>query len=231
MSESEEMYLVTLARLIEGGAEEPVPVSLLAQELCIQPVSANQMIRRLEEAGLVAYTPYKGVSLAPEGERLALRLLRHRRLWQVFLVEHLKMNSAQANELACRLEHIVPDQAAERLADFLGDPAVSPQGKPIPTSLASASIHNDIPLSRLNVGAQSQVTRLEADEAADAFLAAEGVEPGAPIQVLGVGGAGGILISLGERRIHLGPEVTEKVWVEAPDPTLLDAIESSQRES
>jgi DtxR family Mn-dependent transcriptional regulator len=216
MSESEEMYLVTLAALKEAGRQAPVPVSQLAQELSIQPVSANQMIRRLEEAGLVSYWPYRGVALSPEGERQALRLLRHRRLWEVFLVEHLKLRPASANELACRLEHIIPDEAAERLADFLGDPAVSPEGKPIPTS--SVALDEDettIPLNQLEVGQEARVVRLQVDEASGNFLAEAGLQTDIPIRVLGTGDSGSILVGLEGRRIHLAPELAEGIWVTA----------------
>ena len=132
MSESEEMYLVTIARLNESGDNLPVPVSQLAAELNVLPVSANQMIRKLEETGWVCYTPYKGVSLTEEGAALALQILRHRRLWEVFLVEKLKIPVAEAAELACRLEHFLPVDAAERLAIYLGNPGISPTGSPIP---------------------------------------------------------------------------------------------------
>jgi DtxR family Mn-dependent transcriptional regulator len=218
MSESEEMYLVTLAALKEAGRQMPVPVSQLAQELSIQPVSANQMIRRLEEAGLVSYQPYRGVTLAPEGERQALRLLRHRRLWEVFLVEHLKLSSTSANELACRLEHIIPDEAAERLADFLGDPAVSPGGKPIPT--ASADLDKDknvIPLSQLEAGQEARVVLLQVDQASRNFLAETGLQIDVPIRVLGMVDSGSILVGLEGRRVHLTPELAEGIWVTASE--------------
>ncbi|RMF39870.1 MAG: MarR family transcriptional regulator, partial [Anaerolineae bacterium] len=64
-SESEQMYLVTLAQL--ETASQPVPLSALAQALGVQPVSVNQMVRKLAEAGLVTYEPYHGVSLSPQG--------------------------------------------------------------------------------------------------------------------------------------------------------------------
>ena len=54
MSESEEMYLITIARLIEQGVEAPVPIPLLAGELSIQPVSANQMVHKSRCPGSTA---------------------------------------------------------------------------------------------------------------------------------------------------------------------------------
>jgi Mn-dependent DtxR family transcriptional regulator len=154
MSESEDMYLLTVAKLVEAGAQAPIPVSRLAQELSIQPISANQMIRKLEEAGWLRYTPYKGVELTQEGEGLALRTLRHRRLWEVFLVENLQLSLDEADEMACRLEHILPAEVAERLAGFLGYPATSPRGKPIPDLAAAINLPGRCGLEPMNRAAQ-----------------------------------------------------------------------------
>ncbi len=213
MSESEDMYLLTVAKLVEAGAEAPIPVSRLAQELSIQPISANQMIRKLEEAGWVRYTPYKGVALTEEGEGLALRTLRHRRLWEVFLVENLKMTPDEADELACRLEHILPAEVAERLAGFLGHPTTSPRGMPIPDLGVEISLPEDMALSQLEVGRGGQVTRVEAEGAAQAFLTGEGIRPGAAITILGAGSEGAVLVKMEGRQVNLAKGVAEKVWV------------------
>ena len=152
LSESEEMYLVSIARLVESGVEPPVSISLLAHEMEIASVSANQMVRKLEECELVRYYPYKGVSLTEYGEAAALRVLRHRRLWEVFLVENLQFSPAEAEHQACRLEHVFPDEAVERLAGFLGQPRLSPQGKTIPEPDDPANLDSGIRLSQLPAG-------------------------------------------------------------------------------
>ncbi|OGO27691.1 MAG: hypothetical protein A2W33_01845 [Chloroflexi bacterium RBG_16_52_11] len=217
MSESEDMYLLTMAMLVEAGVEAPIPVSRLAQELSIQPVSANQMIRKLEESGFVLYTPYKGVLLTPEGEQRASRILRHRRLWEVFLVENLKMTPVEANELACRLEHILPSHVAERLFEYLGSPAINPQGKPIPHLTPNDNLPRDIFLSQLKVGQRSQVTQVDTDVAARGFLSSEGIQSGAVITVLGIGKGGATLIGVEGRSVFLGEGLTQKIQVKIPD--------------
>jgi DtxR family Mn-dependent transcriptional regulator len=216
MSESEEMYLVTVALMAESGMETPVPLSQLAHELAIQPVSVNQMVRKLEESGLVEYTPYKGVGLTPQGERQALRVLRHRRLWEVFLVERLSIPAASATELACRLEHIAPVQAAESLARFLGEPLVSPLGKRIPAVDEEDGRPEVMPLNHLKVGETSPVTQLPVEKAARDFLQAEGLQPGSEVEVLSIGGKGAILIKVEERQIYLGAPLANQIWVEIP---------------
>jgi DtxR family Mn-dependent transcriptional regulator len=151
MSESEEMYLITIARLVEQGVEEPISISLLAEELAIQPVSANQMIHKLAEEKLVKYLPYKGVLLTSNGQEVAMHVLRDRRLWEVFLVKHLGLPPSEADALACRLEHITPKGVTCRLARFLGYPSVTPQGFPIPEVNGEANGGTVLPLADLAV--------------------------------------------------------------------------------
>ena len=133
------MYLVAIAKLNERGYKSPVALAKVANELEILPVSANQMIRKLEKYGLVTYTPYKGVELTVAGSQIASQILRQRRLWEVFLVEHLRCTINEADEITCRLEHIFPEAEAERLAEFLEYPRVAPSGNLIPDLSTEAS--------------------------------------------------------------------------------------------
>ena len=119
LSESEEMYLVTIAKLIENGKPSPISISVLAHEMDILPVSANQMIRKLAEQGLVNYMPYRGVELNDSGKQKATQIIRYRRLWEVFLVKNLDVSVREAEELACRLEHITPASISDSLSSFL----------------------------------------------------------------------------------------------------------------
>ena len=213
MSESEQMYLLTLAMLAEDGLAPPVPLATLAQARAIQPVSVNQMVRKLADAGLVTYLPYKGVELTPEGQAIATRVLRYRRLWEVFLVEKLGLPGAEADTLACRLEHLTSDEVAGRLAHFLGDPQVSPQGKPIPQHDAEPASAAWLPLARAPLEAPVQVTQIEADPIARVFLADEGLRPGSIVRVLGVGPSGSLLLDVEGRSVRLAPSVASRVLV------------------
>lgn len=213
MSESEEMYLITIARLVEQGIEEPVPLPRLAQELSILPVSANQMVHKLEEEELVAYIPYKGVELTPKGRRIAMQVLRHRRLWEVFLVDQLKLSPAEADALACRLEHITPQKATYQLAEFLGHPAVTPQGLPIPRAEGQAEEAPSLPLAELPFGRQGEVVRISADLATCAFLETEGVRSGSQVSLLAKASDGGLLLQAGEKRVHLAGHLAQEIAV------------------
>lgn len=213
MTESEEMYLITTVLLKERGLEEPLPVSQLAEALSIQPVSAHQMIRRLEEAGWVTFAPYKGVTLTPEGEALALNVLRHRRLWEVFLVDQLQMLPEVAADLACKLEHVLPDDVAERLSRLLGHPTQNPQGKAIPAAQAQALPLPERFLIQLKTGERSQVSRVQADEATRSFLAGEGICAGSPVTMLAVGCEGALLAEFEGRAVHLSEKTARAILI------------------
>jgi len=216
MSESEEMYLISIARLNEAGLDGPVPLSQLAIELDLAPVSVNQMVRKLEETGLVTYLPYKGAELTPAGRQAALRILRHRRLWEVFLVEELRFSPVEAEDLACKMEHILPDEAAGRLAAFLGNPAASPQGKPIPEALFNDEVRCEVALGQLKVAETSRVTQIAADPATRTFLSAEGIVPDAQVTVLAISGEGAVLARTEPGKlVHLSGEVVKTIWVKA----------------
>lgn len=125
-SPSEEMYLITVAMAEEDGRQGPLPLGALAEALSISPVSANQMVRRLADRGLVDYHPYHGVVLTAGGRAAARRVLRGRRLWAGFLVEHLGFATEEADALACEFEHVTPPLLADRLEAFMARPGHRP---------------------------------------------------------------------------------------------------------
>jgi DtxR family Mn-dependent transcriptional regulator len=118
------MYLLTISRALEEGHEGPLGLAALAERLGVSSASANEMIRKMADRDLVAYEPYKGASLTSAGSAIARRVLRTRRLWARFLADHLGFTPAEADEMACDLEHVTSSGAAERLADYLGHPEV-----------------------------------------------------------------------------------------------------------
>lgn len=209
-SEAEEMYIITVARALEDGVEAPVPVSVISGALEVSSVSANQMIKKLESAGLVSYTPYKGVTLTGTGNELADTVLRNRRLWGRFLADHLGLTPAKADEVACEMEHVTPDMVADRLAAFLGDPQTGPTGKPIPAG-SGVDQPTAIPLVDLGVGESAVIAGFSGDGAA--FLRSQGIDEGATISVTAVGADGSVLVDGPNGRIHLSADLASAVSV------------------
>lgn len=201
LSENIEMYLVRVAQLQQP--DQPVPLSQLAQELCITPVSANEMCRKLTEKGLVTYEPYKGVTLTTDGNTLAQRILRARHLWQAFFVEKLGLDLCAADEMACRFEHVTPDALANRLAAYL--------------ELSQAPVadykHYVYPLADLTAGKRGQVIELTADTVTNNFLKQQGIRPRETVIVSGVAKDGALLLEVSGQTMSLSHHVAQTVQV------------------
>ncbi|MBT9582273.1 metal-dependent transcriptional regulator [bacterium] len=217
MSESEQMYLITTAMLIEDGMEQPVPLPALAQARSIMPASVNQMVRKLADEGLVTYIPYKGIALTAAGSAIAMRILRYRRLWEVFLVKKLKLALGSADQLACRLEHLTTDEVADRLCEYLGDPQLSPQGKPIPRVPCDEDLHPTVCVNKTRVGQRSRVSQLRGEGVAKGFLQGEGIVLGATLAVMALGGDGSVLLEVDGRLTHLSAAIADSVLVQVQD--------------
>ena len=211
VSESIEMYLVSIATL--QAEEQPVPISLLAEQLSHSPVSINEMCRKLVERSWATYQPYKGVMLTAEGEALAEKVLCRRRLWEVFLVEHLGAEPQEAEVFACQLEHATADHLAERLAAFLAYPMYSPLGKPIPCLFGAGEERPARALATLATGQSAEVTNVAADEAVKEFLNGHGVCPGITLKVLAVAADGSLLLEISDRHLSLSRPVALSVDV------------------
>lgn len=209
-TEAEEMYLITIARAIEDGSVSPVPVSDLAKQLDVSSVSANQMVKKLEGLALVDYTPYRGVELTPQGAALASSVLRSRRLWGLFLSEHLGLTPERADEVACEMEHITPENVADRLSEFLGDPKFGPTGKPIPRG-AGGPAQDGSPLADALPG--EEVVVLEVASPFDVFLASQGADLGEVVSVLASASDGAVVISTCRGTVQLAPEAVAAVTV------------------
>lgn len=214
-SESEQMYLVTIARLSEMVNECPIPISKVAEILDITAISANQMIHHLEQMGLVTYTPYKGVEFTESGWQNATKLLRIRRLWEVFLVQHLNYEAKDAETLACRLEHAISTETADRLAEYLEWPQISPQGKPIPQSdMDDRATRAGLMLSSLPAGMAGTVRAILTGETELTFLQQAGLSVGGRFEIVGIHQTGACLVKNNEGRlVNLSAELAQKIQV------------------
>lgn len=205
MSESLEMYLSTIIRL-RDSRESPVPLSTLANALSIASVSTNEMCRKLQEQGLVIYRPYKGVTLTKDGEQRGRAVLRRRGMWVVFFTQKLGIEPQRAQEIADTLEHGTPDDVADRLADFLGNPRVTPLGNPIPSANTAFAYPIAVPLTVIATGQIGHVAELPLDATVRDFLHKHGLQVGTPLTVLSIADSGERLLAMGadpEQTRHL----------------------------
>ena len=112
--------------------EGPVTNGELADRLGVTPATATSMLKRLSDLGLVDYKPYKGVTLTPGGQKVALEVIRHHRLIEAYLSEALGMPSDRVHEEAEVLEHYISEELEALIAAKLGEPSHDPHGTPIP---------------------------------------------------------------------------------------------------
>ena len=222
-SENAEMYLVSMAMLEETGTPTPIPIPRLAESLEVQTVSANQMVRKLEEDGLVTYLPYKGVSFTESGSQMVQTILRNRRLWEVFFVEKLGFSPGNADALACRMEHITEPEVAARLDDYLEHPTASPSGKHIPAPDEPPASTSTFQLTALQPGTQAEIYALNVDAATAAFLLAEQLTPGVRFSVEVTSSSGTMLIAYQERKMALSAEIARQILVSALEGQTSDA--------
>ena len=131
LSEAIEDYAKAIYALSQQR-EGPVLNGEVAARLKVTPATATSMLKKLGEMGLVDYLPYKGVTLTPAGERVALEVIRHHRLIEAYLSEALGMPDDRVHQEAEVLEHYISEELELLIAAKLGEPSHDPHGTPIP---------------------------------------------------------------------------------------------------
>ena len=164
---------------------EAVSTNALAGRLGVTPASASGMIKRLDELGLVEHQPYRGVLLTEHGRRIALEVMRHHRLLELYLVKTLGVPWDRVHAEAEVLEHVLSEELEELIAAKLGDPTHDPHGDPIPTRDLRIEEGATVSLQALNVGARGTFTRVsDSDPEMLRFLADRGIAPGDRLEVV-----------------------------------------------
>src|SRR5487761_236863 len=147
---SQQDYLKALYQL--HGDQRPVPTRELAQRLGISSPSVSEMVTRLSAQGLVEHDRYRGQQLTREGRRVALELVRHHRLLEMFLVQVLGYSWDEVHDEAERLEHVISERMEQRIFELLGRPELDPHGHAIPTLGGKVRPLSDRPLSECRAG-------------------------------------------------------------------------------
>ena len=132
LTEAIEHYLREIYKL--GQAGDPVSVSALAKAQQVSPASASAMVKKLAALELAEHAPYGGITLTAAGERVALEVIRHHRLLELYLAETLGVGVADVHDEADRLEHAISEELEARIDEALGFPTHDPHGDPIPNA-------------------------------------------------------------------------------------------------
>ncbi|MGB3329969.1 MAG: metal-dependent transcriptional regulator, partial [Thermomicrobiales bacterium] len=153
-----EDYLKAAYRLAQEGGT--VTTQRLAEELNFSGPSVTNMVKRLDELKLLVHNRYHGVTLTPAGEQVALEVIRHHRLLELYLSEALGYDWDEVHAEAERLEHHVSEKFEQRMEQALGYPRFDPHGDPIPTRHGEVADLSDLTLAESGVGAMGTVSRV-----------------------------------------------------------------------
>lgn len=213
-TESREMYLKSIYELSTTD-EDLVPVSVLAKRVGVSPVSAAEMVKRLEEYGAITHTPYRGVALTESGLQRALTVIRRQRLWGRFLADRLKIRWSLVYDLSCRLEHATDAAVTEALAEFLGHPTICPHGHPIPDAEGNVKYIPATPLNEIEFDQDVEIVRIEQPELILCeHLEERGLLPGTVLKIIDEAPFNGpYTLSVAGKEISLGREISTRIMV------------------
>jgi DtxR family Mn-dependent transcriptional regulator len=170
---------------LERRAGEAVSTNALAERLGVTAASASGMVKRLGELGLVEHEPYRGVALTDDGRRVALEVMRHHRLLELYLVQNLGVPWDRVHKEAEVLEHVLSEELEELIAAKLGNPTHDPHGDPIPSRDLTIDETPTDCLQDLEPGATGRFTRVsDSDPDMLRFLAERGIAPGDTFDVV-----------------------------------------------
>jgi len=201
------------------GSGEAASTNALAARLDVTPAAVSGMLRKLVGLGLVEHEPYRGVRLTERGRFVALEVIRHHRLLELFLVENLGMGWDEVHAEAEVLEHVLSEELEELIATKLGNPTLDPHGDPIPSrDLAIADDVGSCDLYQLEPGSSGTFVRVsDTDPEMLRFLTERGIRPGARLQVLERQPFDGPLSVRVGRRVHvLGAVLARAIRVQTP---------------
>jgi DtxR family Mn-dependent transcriptional regulator len=163
----------------------PVSTNDLAERLSVTPASVSAMSKKLADRGLVEHVPYRGVQLTDDGERVALEVLRHHRLLELYLAEHLGVPWDRVHDEAEALEHVISEDLEARIAAKLGNPTHDPHGDPIPDAQLNIQERDTRSLADLQAGDRGEFVRVsDTDPAKLRSLDERGVRLGDSFEVL-----------------------------------------------
>jgi DtxR family transcriptional regulator, Mn-dependent transcriptional regulator len=216
MNVAVEDYAKAIFALQERAAGDAVTTTALAERLGVTAGSVSAMLKKLDAAGLVTHEPYRGVTLTDQGRLVALEVIRHHRLIELFLAEVLDMPWDRVHDEAEVLEHHLSEELEQLIADKLGHPTADPHGDPIPSAELELPTATCVALQELEPGAAGRFSRVsDADPEMLRWLAERDVRPGDRLEVLDKQPFGGPLtVQVGDSVHVLGGGIAAAMRIE-----------------
>jgi DtxR family Mn-dependent transcriptional regulator len=164
---SEENYLKIIYNLEIKGLKKITPTAI-SEALNNNPASVVDMLKKLDEKGLLEYEKSKGVKLTDIGRNIGIQIVRKHRLWEAFLLEKLGYGWDEVHDIAEQLEHVQHPTLADKLDEFLGFPKYDPHGDPIPKANGETAATYKTLLAEVEEGKTCQVVAVK--DTSPAFL-------------------------------------------------------------
>ena len=217
ISQAMEDYLKAIYKLQERC--EQVSTSALADYMNVTPASVTSMCKKLAGLKLLDYKPYQGVKFTPAGKKLALEIVRHHRLIELYLAEALGVPWDQVHEEAEKLEHVISEDLEERMAAVLGDPKFDPHGAPIPSRTGVVIQRAEGRLVDMETGDRLVVVGVDDQNPAFLrYLGGMGIYPGTKIQLVDCAPfEGPLTLTLGDDQHSLGYQAAQSILVALQD--------------
>ena len=207
-------YLKTIYKLQEDTGV--VSTSALAEAMEVAAASVTGMVKKLAGLKLVRHNPYQGVTLSKAGEKMALEVIRHHRLLELYLAEALGYSWDKVHEEAERLEHVISEEFEEKIFEALGRPTRDPHGDPIPAKDGTVVAAEHDRLSDLEPGATGVIRQVsDSDAEMLRYLGTRGLIPNAPVEVLEKAPFNGpVTVKTRETSHVLGRDLAQHIRVE-----------------
>jgi DtxR family Mn-dependent transcriptional regulator len=213
-SESVQNYLKAICELSDG--DRTVSAQEIASAVGVSGPSVTKMLKYLAQQQLIVYKSYQPVRLTDVGERIALEVIRHHRLIELYLMERLGYGWEQVHAEAEHLEHHISEEFEDTIERLLGFPTIDPHGDPIPTRDGKMPRPVSTTLESQTVGTTVVVRRVT-DENAELlrYLADRGLRPGALVEIVDREPFGGsLLIRVSDHEDRVGVDAARRVFVE-----------------
>jgi DtxR family transcriptional regulator, Mn-dependent transcriptional regulator len=213
ITEAIQDYLKVIYKVEETGEE--ITTNAIAERLQVTQPSVTGMVKKLSEMNLISYTPYQEVRLTEAGRKIALEVIRHHRLLELYLAKAMGYSWDRVHEEAEKLEHVISEEFEEKMAEMLGQPTSDPHGAPIPGKDGSMEQRNLTALTEVAAGQTVLVKQVsDRDPEKLRYLAGIGIHPEVILILTEKAPFGGpISIQIGETVHFLGAGLTDIIFV------------------
>lgn len=217
-TEAVEDYLKSIYLL--GSDQGEVTTVALAARMEVSAPSVTGMLKKLAELKLVNHEPYHGVTLTAAGRKIALEIIRHHRLLELYLTEALGYSWDKVHDEAEKLEHHISEEFEDKIAALLGNPVTDPHGDPIPAKDGSLPPQNSVRLPDVSPGEAVVVTRVGAQNSEQlTYLGSLGIWPDAGITVIGKAPFDGpVHVRIGNANHHVGLNLARQIFIKRTKP-------------